>query len=161
MGDAEKEQEELTGEEDTDKPVNLVDLQDKIVYPNRTLQRCLVQDLYVIKLLLADKPLLAAAQAVANLKSKRQACMDHGNWGNAWPLCYLPHPRGLQPNQFAGTERELEVITSYNEAMAKLHKKTQNFQPQPKQYTAEEWKNWKAGKGKGKKGKDKDAEKEE
>ena len=152
--------ETLTGEEDSDKPVNLIDLQDKVVYPNKTLQRCLVQDLYVIKLLLANKPMEATAQAMANYKSKRQACMDQGNWGNAWPLCYLPHPRGLHPNQFAGTERELEVITSYNEAMTKLQKKTQ--QTPTRQYTAEEWKEWKKNKDKGKgKGKDKQGEKEE
>eukprot|EP00928_Gymnodinium_smaydae_P090520 TRINITY_DN74306_c0_g1_i1.p2 TRINITY_DN74306_c0_g1~~TRINITY_DN74306_c0_g1_i1.p2 ORF type:complete len:310 (-),score=70.20 TRINITY_DN74306_c0_g1_i1:60-869(-) len=78
---------------------------------HQTLRRCHLMMGEVLKYILQGQPQVAAAQAVACLRSLHQCCLDQGNWKAAWLLCYIED--GAYNRRFGGTEAELEAISSY------------------------------------------------
>ncbi len=69
------------------------------------------------------RPRVARARAVQALKALRQVALDNGAWKNAWPLTGLVEPG--KTRKFGGSERELEIVASYNRALDELEKRTE------------------------------------
>jgi hypothetical protein len=63
-------------------------------------------------------PLEAQSLVAQCLKAVHQACLDDGDWKTAWLLTTLRDP--LRREKFGGSERELEIISSYSRAMEEL-----------------------------------------
>ena len=70
----------------------------------------------------SNRPRVARARTVQGLKTLRQVVIDNGAWKNAWPLTGLVEPG--KARLFGGSERELEIISSYNRALDDLEKRT-------------------------------------
>ena len=85
------------------------------------IQRTAMQDAAVYELIRAGNMDSAAAQCIQNLKSKLQSVLSGGDWTTAWLLTGLQDP--LSKREFAGSQEEMSIISSYVNNLCKLKKK--------------------------------------
>ena len=85
------------------------------------LYRAAMMDAAAYEWLRSNKPDVAAAQIIQNLKAKLQAVLQNGEWETAWLLTGLADP--LHRKEWSGTREEMSVISGYVEALAKLKKR--------------------------------------
>ena len=85
------------------------------------IQRTAMQDAAVYELIRSGNVESAAAQCIQNLKSKLQSVLSGGDWTTAWLLTGLQDP--LSRREFAGSQEEMSIISSYVNNLCKLKKK--------------------------------------
>ena len=71
-----------------------------------------------VALILDGKAMEGAAYLCQLLRALHQVALDHGNWSTGSLL--LPFKDPVYMEQFGATERELEAVVGYKEAMKKI-----------------------------------------
>ena len=84
------------------------------------ISRTYLQDVAVYELLRSGDAPGALNQLIQNMKAKKQAVIDDGNWESAWLLTGLPDR--LDHKRFAGTPEEMTAIAAYRKARLELNK---------------------------------------
>ena len=69
------------------------------------------------------------AQLLQNVKAQRQAVLEGGNWQTAWHLTGLPEPIGRP--EWAGSEKEVTVVSQYMKKRAELKSKLRELKDHP------------------------------
>jgi hypothetical protein len=113
---------------DPGESFRMLDMTKKIgADKHRNLHRCDWMMQNVLKMLLEDRADEAALQAVLCLRTIRQVKIDWGSWRVGCLLSHLRDP--TFPLKLAGADPELELISSYTEAVEELEKRTKRPTP--------------------------------
>ena len=92
--------------------------------------------LEILKVLLSDRLVEAAAQAMRTLRANRQSSLDGRSRKAAWPLACLPEI-GSARRCLGGTEEEIEVIAGWLKSVDDLEKRVKSSPTVPDKTTSE------------------------